>query len=50
MRTGFCGDTSTHREAGPKREDTIQMNLSEVQWDEVEWINLAEGADSVGLL
>ena len=32
------------------RKDTIQIDRSEVRWDEVEWINLAEGADRVGLL
>jgi len=51
---GFVG-IPQHRERlcekpGRRGKDTIQMDISEIRWDEVEWINLAEGADSVGLL
>ena len=45
---GFCGKTSRlrdHVKIRRKLEDKIQLDLQEIRWENVDWINMAEGTD-----
>jgi hypothetical protein len=45
---GFCGKTwrlRDHLKIRRKLEDKIQLDLQEIRWENVDWINMAGGTE-----